>query len=205
MTCALCQKNKQLRRSHIVPEFLYKEFYDPKHRFFSLSCTPSEREHLHQKGLRESLLCADCELLFSRFENYAAKVFYGNDVAASERHGDLLLLHDLDYNTLKLFLLSLLWRFGVTSIPELKGARLGPHAERLRSMLLTEDPGDPLTYPCMLTAVMWEGKHLGDLIVPPCLAKLGGQHICVKLQINSGNGLRSVSNSSVELEVGCPG
>jgi len=27
----------------------------------------------------------------------------------------------------------------------------------------------------------------------------------VKLQINSGNGLRPVSNSSVELEVGCPG
>src|SRR6266487_81589 len=103
MTCALCQKKKQLRRSHIVPEFLYKQMYDPKHRFFALSCTPSERERQHQKGLREFLLCADCELLFSGFENYAAKVFYGKDVAASKHHGDLLVLHDLDYKALKLF------------------------------------------------------------------------------------------------------
>lgn len=177
MSCALCQQNKVLRRSHIVPEFLYKEMYDPKHRFFALSCDASDRERWHQKGLREPLLCADCEILFSRFEGYAAKVFYGGGVASSQRHQDLLVLHGLDYASLKLFFLSLLWRFGVTSIAELKGASLGPHSERLRKMLLAQDPGDPLTYPCMLTAVMWEGKHLGDLIVPPCLARIGGQHI----------------------------
>jgi len=44
-------------------------------------------------------------------------------------------------------------------------------------MLLAEDPGGHLAYPCLVTAVTWEGKHLGDLIVAPCIAKMEGHRI----------------------------
>jgi hypothetical protein len=157
---------------------MYQGMYDPKHRFLAISSTPSKRVRFHQKGLREQLLCADCERLFSRFETYAAEVFYGNGVWRSyQRHGDIVEINGLDYKKLKLFLLSLLWRFGVTTVPQLKGAKLGPHSERLRQMLLAENPGDPALYRCLITVVMWEGKHFGGLIVPPCLSRMDGRHI----------------------------
>jgi hypothetical protein len=44
-------------------------------------------------------------------------------------------------------------------------------------MLISQNPGDPLDYPCLLTAVTWKAKHIGDLIVPPCLARMEGHHI----------------------------
>lgn len=177
MLCALCHKNKPLQWSHIVPEFMYQEMYDPKHRFQGLSTVVSDRARLYQKGLREKLLCEACEQQFGRYENYAAQVFYGGVTIPVRRCGKNLLIGSLDYKRLKLFFVSLLWRFGVTSIDIFRGADLGPHAEKLRKMLLAEDPGDWLAYPCLATAVTWQSKHIGDLILPPCLAKMEGHRI----------------------------
>lgn len=69
MACALCLVNTQLRLSHIVPEFMYRQMYDVKHRFFAMTAMSSERVRLHQKGLREELLCDQCEQRFCRYEH----------------------------------------------------------------------------------------------------------------------------------------
>jgi len=33
MKCKICCQQKELRDSHIIPEFFYKPMYDDKHRF----------------------------------------------------------------------------------------------------------------------------------------------------------------------------
>jgi hypothetical protein len=177
MSCALCQKNKPLRSSHIVPEFLYQEMYDPKHRFLGLSRIPSDRVLLYQKGLREKLLCGDCEQQFGRYESYAAQVFYGGAKLAVRPKGKRVTIAGAEYKPLKLFFLSLLWRFGVTSLPVFSGADLGPHAEKLRKMLFAEDPGGYLVYPCLITVVTWKGKQIRDLISGPSVCKTEGHHL----------------------------
>lgn len=151
--------------------------YDAKHRFFGLSSVPIRRIQLFQKGLRESLLCDSCEQRFSRYEQYASKVFYGGTAFSASRRRNSLFLNGLDYKPLKLFFLSLLWRFGVTSLEFYKGATLGPHEERLRQMLLNEDPGAYNLYPCLVNAVTFDGKHVSDLIIPPALARMEGHWI----------------------------
>lgn len=40
MYCKLCKKEKELRKSHIIPEFFYKLLYDPFHRFNLISSKP---------------------------------------------------------------------------------------------------------------------------------------------------------------------
>jgi hypothetical protein len=177
MCCALCQKSKPLRSSHIVPEFLYQEMYDPKHRFLGLSRIPSDRVLLYQKGLREKLLCGDCEQQFGRYESYAARVFYGGAKLVVRQEGKRFTIAGAEYKPLKLFFLSLLWRFGVTSLPGFSGADLGPHADRLRKMLLAEDPGGYFVYPCLITMVTWKGKQIGDLIFGPSVCKTEGHHL----------------------------
>ncbi len=59
-TCRLCGKTRKLRRSHILPEFLYRPLYDGKHRYFVVSAATDSNFSL-QSGLTERLLCGDCE------------------------------------------------------------------------------------------------------------------------------------------------
>jgi hypothetical protein len=176
MPCALCYQNKPLRLSHIVPEFMYRPLYDADHKFFALSPDPSQRVAQYRKGIREELLCDDCEQVLQKYEDYAARVFY-RKAGTGVRHGDMLILESLDYPKFKLFVLSLIWRFGVTKAPLFKGkASLGPHAEKLRNMLLSSDPGPPTSYPFFLTVVTLGGQQITDLIVPPALAKFEAHH-----------------------------
>ena len=146
--------------------------YDKGHRFFGLSNIETRRVEIFHKGLREPLLCKDCEQQFGRYENYARGIFYGGTRKGVSRIKNSILISELDYKRLKLFFMSILWRFGITSLEYYKGATLGPHEENLRKILYVEDPCDYRTYPCLVTAVVVEGKHLSDLIVPPALARI---------------------------------
>jgi hypothetical protein len=81
---------------------------------------------------------------------------------------------------MKLFFMSLLWRFAVTTNPWLKGCDLGAHKERLRLRLLASDPAEPWRYGCSITAITVDGTHLPDLIVPPSVCRIDG-HFCHRL------------------------
>ncbi len=52
--CRVCLKESKLRKSHILPEFLYEDLYDEKHRALVIY---QKKEKVFQKGLRELLLC----------------------------------------------------------------------------------------------------------------------------------------------------
>jgi len=100
MTCALCGKNEPLLNSHIIPEFAFKPTYDPKHRYHVLSTFARRPRLLEQKGLREPLLCAECETRLSQYEHYASQVIDGGvplrirDLRASHNCIDVF---ELDY------------------------------------------------------------------------------------------------------------
>ncbi len=176
MSCSLCLQDKPLRRSHIVPEFMHRDMYDRKHRFFGLSSSPSTPVKLFQKGLRERLLCGDCEQQLGKYEHYASDVFYARTLNGTPIQNGIV-FRGLDYKSLKLFFVSILWRFGITSLEYFRGAKLGPHVERLRKLIHAEDPGDFLAYPCLMAAVMIDRKHVSDLIVPPGRAKVEAQSV----------------------------
>lgn len=124
----------------------------------------------------EKLLCADCEALFSGWESYAKQFFAGSIPLSGEPVGNHLRLSGVDYSQMKLFFMSLLWRFGVTTNPWMKGASLGTHQERLRRRLLSSKPGEVWRYGCSITAITVDGQHVPDLIIPPSLITLSGRH-----------------------------
>ena len=163
--CRLCLAHRHLKRSHIVPEFMYSPIYNQKHQIYAIRGT--KKVQVKQIGARERLLCLECEGQFGRYEDYAASAFFRKTYENEEKQGRVVLLRGLQYQPLKLFFLSLLWRFGVTSIDLLKGADLGPHLERLREMLVNKDPGYELDYPCTVTEVGLNGVPLHGWILPP--------------------------------------
>src|SRR6516225_11959807 len=76
--CALCREERPLRRSHVIPEFMFRPLYDKKHRFWGVSNIPTKPNRIFQKGPREKLLCNECEQRLSRYESNASDVFFGN-------------------------------------------------------------------------------------------------------------------------------
>lgn len=149
-TCKLCERdNVELLDSHVLPEFLYDDVYDPKHRLQSVPATGKPR--FEQKGLRERLLCEDCEKRLNIFETYSAPIIRQMQQSTIPKMVDNpTIISGVDYGKFKLFLMSLLWRTGIASDEMWEQVKLGPHQEKLRKMLLAADPGKPHQYGCIV-------------------------------------------------------
>jgi hypothetical protein len=125
-----------------------------------------------QKGLRESMLCLDCETKLSVWEGYARSVFAGAIQLRYGQDGTLTWLYDLDYRRFKLFLMSILWRAGVAKGPFWEHVKLGPHAEILRGMLCEERPGEPDQYGCLVWRIQLK-KDPATFILQPTTTRVG--------------------------------
>jgi len=183
MICKLCHSEAELQNSHVISEFQYKPLYDDKHRFHVISVNPEQKEHFEQKGFRENLLCLQCETKLSRWESYAKKVIFEDETHLIGRTGNFIRLGGISYHEFKLYLLSLLWRMGVSKLKHFSEVSLGPYEEKLRVLLLNEDPGLASDYPCVITAVLFQGHFEAAWIIPPGRIKVNGVH-CYRVVIS---------------------
>lgn len=102
--CRLCNQEKKLAGSHIIPKMFYKHIKE-KSITHGIRLTSDPNKRL-QDGLKLPFLCHDCELLFSKYEKYFSDIFFQkakNDTLGIEK-----------YNTrddkLRYFILSVAWR-----------------------------------------------------------------------------------------------
>lgn len=173
MPCALCKCDRELRDSHVIPEFIYTPLYDDKHRFHVLSS--GERPHGYgQKGIRERLLCDDCEEQFSKHEKYVSEVLTGRIRVNSKREGKLVHISGLDYRHFKLFALSVLWRAAVSS----RRSSLDPIQNLYAHNY--DDPGPSERYGVFIAPLVRENREdQKDLIVQPTRSRFEG-HLCYR-------------------------
>lgn len=192
--CKLCQKEKELlKRSHIIPDFMYKDLYDDKHRFIiSTNSDIKNRTNnfkLPQSGIYEpNILCKECDnSLISSFERYFANFFNSNKIPI-EKSPNLIKNFDIngnkfyhclntDYSKLKLFFLSILWRSSLSNHNFFKDINLGPHEEKIRLMLINNSPGEVDVYPVMLSIVDQSSQSPKDYIGQPTLKRYKGHKI----------------------------
>lgn len=174
-TCQLCGQTKSLSNSHVVPEFFYEGTYGAGHQFISVTNHPLHRPRPMQKGLRERLLCAQCEEKFSKYETYSAALLRRVDNAPETRPG-LVIIPDVDLSAFRLFGLSLLWRAHVAKGHMFRDVRLGPHAQRIRTMLHSEDAGEPHEYAFTFARIAGLETH-GKMIIAPMPARYDGHRI----------------------------
>lgn len=179
--CRLCKKTAKLANSHIIPEFVFRTLYDKKHRFRSAQLDERKWEW-EQKGYREPMLCDNCEQKFSIWEHYASEQFFNKPLPTpiSQGNSKAIILNGLNYQKLKLFLLSILWRAGVTTHVYYKHVQLGHiHEERLRQMLLSENPGSAEDYACFICTINLDGNKFRDFFVEPTPSRVES-HRCYR-------------------------
>jgi len=174
MICALCRQDSELQDSHIIPEFVYKQIYDNKHRFHVLSTSDRLTRPFEQKGIREELLCEHCEQKFSVYERYARGVLLGGTEIAVRDRGEYLELRELSYKRFKLFQLSILWRAGVAKYPLFSRVKLGPHEQTLRQMLNEDNPGRPDQYCCVVMGLRSKKQIQAGFIDQPTRLRIHG-------------------------------
>lgn len=167
MICCLCKQDKELRNSHIIPEFVYTALYDKRHKFHVLSTLQERQRPMEQKGIREKLLCGDCEQHLSVFEQYAREVLLGGVEVVVQNEGNLLKLTGLEYGKFKLFQLSILWRASISAHPMFSRVSLGPHEETIRKMIHSGNPGKQTDYPCVMFGLTSESGIHGNFIDQP--------------------------------------
>lgn len=107
-------------------------------------------------GMIEHLLCHDCEQKFSSLEDYTKRFFYG-DSTPIRLHLPILEnpFFEADYKTMKLFQLSILWRASVAKGSFFSNVHLADHhRERLRLMLVNDNPGRDDEFFCSVTRML---------------------------------------------------
>jgi hypothetical protein len=170
MNCALCLCERSLRRSHIIPEFLYKPLYGAAHRALTIH---RDLPYIRRigRGLRERLLCGKCEKLIKKYEDYFKMRWYDTSPLPPDVPigSNVMVIGGLDYEQFKLFHLSILWRASVSSLDEFGEVSLGPHEERVRRMLLDADAGSIHEYRILATLLLRPGSripHSGVMGIP---------------------------------------
>lgn len=130
MICSLCQTNKDLKESHVIPKFVSKWLKESSATgYLRQAVQPNLRK---QDFSTERLLCGDCENLFSRWENlFAETIFlpYLNDGKREFEYSNWLLK----------FSVSLIWRLGVSELNDFRNYQPQLTSELERALSVWRD------------------------------------------------------------------
>lgn len=163
--CKLCQRPKEsLENSHIIPDAFWRKVkgvaQGKKNGLYI-----SMEKHKNQYGQdthTEELLCWDCEQkLSTNLENYAVKLCLQNPsnigITITKQENSRL-LSGVNYEKLKLFQLSVLWRASVSTKNIYSGIKLIPaEEERIRQALYELKPLAKHEYGCIMS-LLWINK-----------------------------------------------
>lgn len=172
MACKLCDNEAELQNSHIIPEHVYGKLYDDKHRYSGITLDGDTK--LEQKGLRERLLCRECEqMLNDKYEKYFYDFWIRDSALPDSIDTGCIIITVSDYIKFKLYMLSILYRASISSLNTFSGVSLGVHEDRIKNLLMTES--DCENYSIFGTAICNSDNRIEKrIIIPPCRKRYGG-------------------------------
>lgn len=162
MTCRLCERERELVDSHIIPRSFY-EIGGKKSKDITkiVSNTKGFYPKKSPKGIYEQIVCLECENKFSPWDDYAFRFLVGNSKRnkTTPRNNIVgLEVRKFDYLKLKLFFLSLLWRSNVATDPFFGKVNLGSHESIIKGMIRDGEPGGPEDYSVLISKFNYPGE-----------------------------------------------
>lgn len=147
--CQLCKEEKKLIKAHVIPYSMYKGI---KETGFVIKDPLRKNPSKSPSGIYDpNILCEKCDGDFGLWDNQACQFLKYTDkatqtpvVSKGEIKGYEVI--NYDYQTLKLFFKSLLFRAHITTHPFFSSVDIGSHVERLRHDLLSRNPGNCQNY-----------------------------------------------------------
>ncbi|WP_415060899.1 hypothetical protein [Flavobacterium sp.] len=183
-TCKLCltENVELLTKSHIIPQFLFKDMKDINNSFVLIDTNKfvkGRRQHVkfQRDAFHQSdILCEKCDnVLLKKYEDYLKLTFHDTKKSVSrpcfvgkikDINGlSVLLIENIDYKLYKLGFLSILWRASISDLPFFNNVELGPHEELIRQILFKGNPLDESDYP-FITSILNTKNDLHQIILP---------------------------------------
>jgi hypothetical protein len=179
MTCKLCGKSKQLIKAHSIPECFFRLLRNGKTPPKLVSNTPDTYPKKSPIGVYDKqILCGDCEHIFSPLDDYACKLLIEtfSEKFAITYNGKTIgyKLDKIDYNKLKLFFMSVLWRAAASTHTFYSRVTTGPYEEQLREMIISGDPGTPELFSVILARFNSPFDKVTDTISDPFRTRFDG-------------------------------
>ena len=156
---------------------MYEDLFDEKSRMVEFKGKEkTHKDRIIQTSHYESdLLCRECDgvILFQLENNFKQNLLIPvkeHSKTLSPPLGIEQFEVQVEYQKIKLFFLSLLWRFSISNDPTYRAIDLGPHQEEIRRMIFEGDPREYYVYPFVLFSFL--NKENFD--APISVTKLSG-------------------------------
>lgn len=151
MICQLCRNDKKLIKAHIIPEGFFRQLRSERRAPEIHTNKEGEYPKRAPIGIYDTgILCAECDNRLAPWDNHAQQVLlqdFSEDLAIYYNQQKIVYrIADFDYKLLKLFFISLLWRASVSTHKFYQRISAGPFEQKLKEMILSEDPGPPLLF-----------------------------------------------------------
>lgn len=146
MLCSLCGCDKKLINAHVIPRSFHEPMKQGGQTPIIITSRPGEYPKRSHIGVYDKeIVCKNCEATFSPWDDYGnkfltqeldeARYIVGNGERLAYNFGQC------NYDYLKLFFLSVLWRAGVSKHQLFSKVQLGPYEKKLRQVILAKEAG----------------------------------------------------------------
>jgi len=187
--CKLCKSDtKLLNKSHIIPDFYYREceLYDQIHQLKMMKIDEKTGNLIQIKkqntGIYDKqILCLTCDNeLLGNLESYLRPFFFGGPIGIVgnpdfkkyiDKNGrKYIQITNISYMKAKLGLLSILWRASISNNEFFKPVKLDSTTqELLRLMLLNKDPKEINVLPTVCLSILGQNQSFKQVIAAPRL------------------------------------
>ena len=138
MICKLCEEDRKLVKSHIIPKSFYSYVFSENE---GIIVSKSEYAKRVKIGVYDRFLCDNCEKKLSAWDDYGNKFFHEIIKRPSKKIKLGYIFNEIEYGQLKLFLMSVLWRAGACNHDFFSNVGLGPFDSLIRTRLLRDSAG----------------------------------------------------------------
>lgn len=191
LTCPLCMKEvgEFHKRSHLLPEWMYTECYDQKHKLLEVS-RADQKLAKKQKGFYGSFMCSECERETQKYDHYASLILTTRSPNSPEyravrrkcfsefhrgvRH-DFSRWENLDFKKFQQFVFAIILRTHFAGKMDGVLSLSTKHLDAILNIYRDNSRIDDSSYPILLTEYPREDK-LRSHIVVPFINKKGGHH-----------------------------
>lgn len=173
--CALCLQSNQLKKSHVVPNSVFRAIKKSNGTgsLISFDSSWSSLVARSQDSWSERLLCADCEQKIGRYEKYGVEAL--RKALQSNAAGGMAIFKLHDYKCTKIFLTSILWRSAVAKGAPFSAVSLPDDlCEEARISVHKESPLRPPRLGCMISRMRdcsgvdgFSDENLRQIVVSP--------------------------------------
>jgi hypothetical protein len=176
----MCGETRPLVRAHVIPRSFFKQLNDGSGPLNMASDKPGTYPRKSPTGAYDNrLVCGECERLFAPWDGYAQRLLFEpyKDSSYIEFNGRKLVyvFQAVDYQKLKLFFVSLLWRASASAEAFYSRIRLGPFEHSAKEMLVENDPRDAETFAVALARFE---DPLGRTMLSPDCTKFFNINYC---------------------------